>query len=421
MNSFLLSFLYLLLWPTSSIDTADECIGPNTPDDILEIINNSTNRYKKRTRPNLAKLLDDDPMANPSMSPPDAVNFTMRILSIKNVDQQRGEVELQILLVSRWNDYRLNFESSNHCYNQTVREAFDIEDLSSLWKPYFSIFNAVSKPKEIKANFWIYPSGDVELQTGLLLKIDCKLNFYKFPYDTQSCQVIVGTVIGTTKISFGFLSNAITKNMLDLVGGSSTEWIVGDLNAFITTYGVDELKPLAVFELELERNSRYYVDYVIVPVVMMVFVGWASFFIDRSSAPARVSMSTTGFLTISNFLSSELKNLPRLGPEDVWLLRFMQMSMAFSFYSVIEYVICNYLYRVEERINEVRKMAMNCNKPIVSKKDMIGIGICKIDRLLLSKDGMVVIKDQHVEIFSRYMYPVVYAICCVAIRQKSFQ
>merc|ERR1712003_340163 len=79
--------------------------------------------------------------------------------------------------------------------------------------------------------------------------------------------------------------------------------------------------------------------------------------IDRGSAPARVSMSTIGFLTISNFLTSELKSLPRIGTNGAWLLLFMQISMIFTFYSVIEYVVCNYLYRVQVRIENVHKLA----------------------------------------------------------------
>jgi len=51
---------------------------------------------------------------------------------------------------------------------------------------------------------------------------------------------------------------------------------------------------------------------------------------------------------------------------------------------------------------------------------MIAIGgIHKIDYLLLREDGTMRFKDQHVDIFSRYLFPVLYFIACA--RFKIFQ
>ena len=69
-------------------------------------------------------------------------------------------------------------------------------------------------------------------------------------------------------------------------------------------------------------------------------------------------MSIISFLTISNFLSGELKTLPQLGASEAWLLKFMQVSMIFTFYSVLEYVLCNYLYRVRKRTKGLRQLAL---------------------------------------------------------------
>ena len=43
-----------------------------------------------------------------------------------------------------------------------------------------------------------------------------------------------------------------------------------------------------------------------------------------------------------------------------------------------------------------------------NKKDMEKIGIYKIDSLLLNSDGQMRFKDQHVDILSRYIYPLSY-------------
>merc|ERR1711982_171324 len=157
--------------------------------------------------------------------------------------------------------------------------------------------------------------------------------------------------------------------------------------------------------------------------------------------PARVTMSNVSFLTLNNFIGGQLRHLPRLGKSEAWLLQFMFISQMFAFYSIIEYVICNYLYRVEIRLDDIRDRAREMKKRkisseeetsnkvvvdlenldgknapsafcdeisslVVNKSDMLAVGsICKIDRLLLRNDGTMLIKDERVEIFSRYAYP----------------
>merc|ERR1712157_631702 len=89
----------------------------------------------------------------------------------------------------------------------------------------------------------------------------------------------------------------------------------------------------------------------------MGVLAWASFFISRAAVPARVTMASVSFLTITNFIGGQLKTLPSLGSGEVWLLQFMQTSQIFTFYSLLEYIICNYLYRVKRRIIDIKEIA----------------------------------------------------------------
>lgn len=192
---------------------------------------------------------------------------------------------------------------------------------------------------------------------------------------------------------------------------------------------------------------------------MFVTIGWCSFFIGRNAAPARVAMSIIGFLANTNFLASQLSQLPRLGNE-VLLLRFLYLSALFCFYSVIEYVLCNYLYRIQLRVDGHRKKAEDYvveqqrmqlqqqqkqqqqysqeqpkgkrkkkaaqqqqqdpeqppppqavpAQPVpVTKQDYNASGFhYRVDSLLLNRRGHMVIRDEHVDIFSRYVYPIAY-------------
>ena len=42
------------------------------------------------------------------------------------------------------------------------------------------------------------------------------------------------------------------------------------------------------------------------------------------------------------------------------------------------------------------------------RHDMIQLGVCKLDRLMLKSNGNMIFRDQHADIFSRWMYPIAY-------------
>merc|ERR1711862_585426 len=125
-----------------------------------------------------------------------------------------------------------------------------------------------------------------------------------------------------------------------------------------------------------------------------------------------------------------------------------QTSQIFTFYSLLEYIICNYLYRVKRRIKDIKEIAKErkmvkmplteekssnsqssnfsqeqtmsrdskddkAGSVVINKSDILAVGgVCKIDRLLLKNNGTLLISDEGVEVFSRYAYPIAYAALC---------
>jgi len=448
-----LSFLCLCAWSSIPIITAainnDDCSGPRTPDEIARLLwgNDNNNQTKtsnlKRTRPNVSRLLSQNPNANPSLADPETVKLGVTIYAVKSLDQKKNEFEIMMLFKQRWNDYRLDYALYGDCYTANSSEQYHMDEFQHIWKPDTSIANLVDEPILLSASFWIMPNGDVEYFQRLSLKLSCKFNFMRLPHDTQSCQIITKTISDNkSKVLYQFYDPPLDDENPDSIAGSA-EWVI-----IIDPINVTQQDNSAVFNIDFKRDpdSRF----VIIPVVLIVILGWASFFIDRSAVPARITMSIICFLTISNFLASQLKNLPRIGANSVWLLQFMLISMIFTFYAVVEYIICNYFFRVERRVDEVRQKAKDKKRahikkvmmkaqscrvmfeddktmsntssinggspPDVNKDDMLEVGLFKIDRLIVKKDGQMIMKDQHIEIFSRYAYPIIYAIVCLVIQ-----
>ena len=97
--------------------------------------------------------------------------------------------------------------------------------------------------------------------------------------------------------------------------------------------------------LTLERQFGFYFLQTYVPSMLIVFLSWVSFWINRDAVPARITLSVTTVLTITT-QSTGLNNsgVPKVSyPKalDIWLA----VCTVFVFAAMMEYAFVNTLSR----------------------------------------------------------------------------
>jgi hypothetical protein len=253
---------------------------------------------------------------------------------------------------------------------------------------------------------------------------------------------------------------------------SSVEWECTALSRGAGSYhdhfGETYFEDRSFLELTivLRRQEFYYRTHVIIPTILLLLISWASFFIARAAVPARVCMAIICYLTLTNLASSVNASIPKVS-YPVALIDFIQASRWLVFYSIIEYALANWLMRIEKRIEaaaakvakqvepqEVAKSSTWGELPsavvepgevqikeesarsdgsarsrqpsiprmltraatfsISRKRDVPAIKehLRGADRLLVNSAGRMIIRDQHLDVFSRYAYPIA---CAIAI------
>jgi len=426
------------------------CSGPRTAG---ELISHLMKGYDKLTRPGVAQALKTGYLSGALLetSPPDVARVQLHVLALNSVDQKRNEYQLTGWLRYSWKDPRLAYKtfSQGGCFPDDARIGFPERTTSAIWNPDFYIENAAEPPKQLGGAIWIKPDGEVIQSTQLEISLACKMRFEAFPFDTQQCYVKIGTYLeDSSSVILDFFEDREPVTLASetdpgiIAHGGSTEWTITDRAAVIEGSSAGSLtsnETSVTLRFSLKRNSRYYTAFVMAPSMMFVIIGWASFFISRAAAPARVAMSMICFLTNTNFLSVQLSQLPRLGNE-AWLLKFLATSTYFTFYAVLEYCVCNYLFRIEARLNGARKRARELRRPptvpqegapaddsktgqseegvmVVTKEDIIATGFNrKVDLLILNpRNNRMYFKDEHVDVFSRYAYPTAYLVVFVSL------
>jgi len=348
---------------------------------------------------------------------------------------------------------------------------------STIWTPAITVENLLRpqpaddarSPRRIE-KFTVNNEGFVWLSFRSLINVKCKMDFSDMPYDVQRCNLRMLSTEDVGRISLSpyapptplydprtaadNFSNA-PHRLADL---SNVEWAcervetispVGHASSYL-----DEGKPLFDLVLVLRRKHEWYEQHVIEPVIFLILVAWASFFISRSAAPARIAMTLICFLTLSNIESTIRIQLPRVGYENR-LLRLVARSRIFVFSSIIEYAMANWLTRVEKRMEgriaaarlAAAPASTSSTKAIndgtasqdVESEDVAvevyevgkssgarrvethGSNVTRttayrpsrcvsyVESLLVSPNGRLRVRGQQLDVAARYLYPVAFA------------
>ena len=97
-----------------------------------------------------------------------------------------------------------------------------------------------------------------------------------------------------------------------------------------------------VFEFTASRNVQHYVWKVILPLVLIVIMSWAVFWITPNDAGPQISIAVTSMLTLIAYRFAIDNQLPRL-PYTTNLDAFILMSTVLVFFSFIEVLVTTIL------------------------------------------------------------------------------
>jgi len=111
--------------------------------------------------------------------------------------------------------------------------------------------------------------------------------------------------------------------------------------------------PNVDIHFRIRRKPGFYSLYIMPSAFLLVAMAYASLYIDRSAAPARVALAVISFLALTNEARFVRESLPKMGTS-VWLLSFFNVCEGFVAVTLFEYAIVNYFMRVHRRVEHVR-------------------------------------------------------------------
>ncbi|VIO90322.1 LOW QUALITY PROTEIN: Uncharacterized protein BM_BM7397, partial [Brugia malayi] len=321
---------------------------------ITQILDSILFNHDRHFRP-----INEDPYS------PLQVEIDISVRSIGPISEQKMEFSLDCYFRQKWLDRRLAFEMFDKAKDLPISNKM----LKDIWKPdtyirngRHSYLHTLTVPNIL---FRVRYDGQIHISQRLTIQSRCEMFFKKFPMDYQACPIEIG--------SLGYFSKDIIyvwKNVeLDIaMSDMLAQYQLIDIIKTSHNWSIPQNNNLNISVLKvyfkLKRQQSFYILQIYTPCTLIVIVSWISFWINKESSPARVSLGIMTVLSVSTLGFSYRSDLPRVSHStalDIYIIS----CFGFVFAAMIEYAIINHVntanirkmfHRIATEANEKMKI-----------------------------------------------------------------
>jgi hypothetical protein len=271
---------------------------------------------------------------------PTRVSIGIWIVDISNIDSAQQNFTAEIAIVLRWKDSRLA-----HTGNGVVRYP-----LEQVWHPRIAIVNETnSVSRKFPDTVEVEPDGTVIYRQRYAGAFTQPLRLRSFPFDRQTFRIqLVAVRYRRNEVQFVPDQDWIDHGLKQAGGIAPSitlpDWTIENWNTKLLGYALApgfEYSGYA-FEFTATRNVQNYILKVIFPLVLIVMMSWAGFWIDPVNANSQISVAVTSMLTLIAYRFTVDTQLPRL-PYMTRLDVFFLVSTLLVFFSLVEVLVTTIL------------------------------------------------------------------------------
>jgi hypothetical protein len=250
-----------------------------------------------------SKQVNDRPDAS---GPPTEVNIGIYLLDIYDIDDVNQAFSVDLLFYVRWHDPRLALpENERAGWNRRI-------PLEEIWTPRLLVVNDRGLTPQLPLVAEIDDLGNVYARQRAYGKLSANLLFEDFPFDAQHLPIRI--------VSHGYSPRDLRFSLddefrSDLGSFSAEGWsfrILGSRFDAVPMPDSDEGWARLTYSIEAQRNSRYYILTVFLPVSLIVIMSWLVFWLPPDVIPSRVGISTASIFSLIAFILSIRMSLPRV-------------------------------------------------------------------------------------------------------------
>lgn len=248
---------------------------------------------------------------------PTPVRVFIFLADVFDVSASDQSLAADVVLNAEWQDPSL-------AGRWPVAHGVKLDD-AEIWHPQLQIVNQRAASLLLPQRLEVDPSGLVRYRQRWSGRFTARMDFRDFPLDTQRFHLQVVS-LGFTREEVDLIPDSASERSGRASRFSITDWDLGPARMATADFEpAPGARVLPGVELawDGQRAFAYYGVQVVLPLVMIVFMGWTALWISPTVVTTRMSVAVTTMLTLIAYrfaLAQRLPNLTYLTRFDYFLL-----------------------------------------------------------------------------------------------------
>ncbi|XP_061761652.1 5-hydroxytryptamine receptor 3A-like [Nerophis ophidion] len=294
------------------------------------------------------------------------VRLDILLYGILEVDGQSQTLTSHVWITMVWSNQYLIWNPVQFCgiKRLTVPK-------SMLWIPDIIIEEDASDSGSMKVSPYVtlHFNGMMQIYTRQRLTSTCTLNLYSFPFDNQSCYISFRSMnhdqntMTLETLRADDVITDVTEQQLVTQG----EWTLGEVKVERNVTH-DSKRDILSFQVKIIRKPMLYVIIFIIPIMCLLLLDLASFFINEARGE-KMSFKITVLLSISvlllilkDMLPSTEENLPLIASYCIGVFALVG-------FSVLEAMLMTFLIDLDNKCAKTDNSGRNTPVAVEQQKD----------------------------------------------------
>ncbi|KAM4526746.1 5-hydroxytryptamine receptor 3A-like [Fundulus diaphanus] len=264
------------------------------------------------------------------------------ILDVREIDQTFVPY---VWILMKWQNDYISWDPRNFCGIESVTVPTDI-----LWKPDLTIEEMTEKDKAPPSPYLtIRSNGRVQIQNDQVMVSTCMMQVYKFPFDVQSCNLSIKSVVHSVKeikLLHSYNSSVATDWSRQLMR-TQYEWLFINMtvtNETVTPFGYEQ--DTVIYTISMKRRSILYIVNFLLPLLFFLCLDLFSFLIsDRGGEKLSFKVTVLLAVTVMQLILNDI--LPSSSDKIPLIAVYCIGIFALMFLSLLETILMMYLMEID--------------------------------------------------------------------------
>ncbi|XP_070783693.1 5-hydroxytryptamine receptor 3A-like [Enoplosus armatus] len=286
-------------------------------------------------------------------------------------------VELDIILYAIlaviWNNERISWDPARFCGITQISVPRDM-----LWKPDLFIYEMIQRD-DSPLNPYMYVSHDGTIISEEDMKVvsTCKMDVHKFPFDTQRCNITIGSAIHCVEeirlLPFSNSSRATQFSREVMKTQGEWEFLQLSVANYNFTFHDRQWEQL-IYTFTMRRRPLLHVINFLLPILFFLSLDLASFFIADHRGE-KLGFKVTVLLAISVLLLILNDILPSMSNKTPLIATYCIVIFALMLLSLLETILVTYLMEKDSASQEKLRQTDNWE----DKQEKVKIDNCNTE------------------------------------------